>query len=276
MKTLYLECARGAAGDMLTAALLELMPDKEVAVAELNAIGIPNVVYSYETVTRCGIRGTHMSVKVNGMEESESMHDHHHDHGHGHDHNHDHDHGAHHHHTDLHGIEHIVRDHLDLPEMVKEDVLAVYGMIAEAESHVHGVPVTGIHFHEVGTMDALADISAVCLLLHKLAPEQVIASPVCVGSGHVQCAHGILPVPTPATAYLLQGIPAYSGDIKKELCTPTGAALLKRFVSQFGGMPVMTTQAIGYGMGTKKFDTANCIRAFWCETAELCRNLDET
>ena len=85
MKTLYLECAMGAAGDMLTAALLELMPDKEVAVAELNAIGIPNVVYSYETVTRCGIRGTHMSVKANGMEESESMHDHHHDHGHGHD-----------------------------------------------------------------------------------------------------------------------------------------------------------------------------------------------
>lgn len=265
MKTLYLECAMGAAGDMLAAALLELMPDKDVAVAELNAIGIPNVVYSYETVTRCGIRGTHMSVKVNGAEESETMHDHH-----------DHDHGEHHHHTGLHGIEHIVQDHLDLPEMVKEDVLAVYGMIAEAESHAHGVPVTEIHFHEVGTMDALADISAVCLLLHKLAPEQVIASPVCVGSGQVQCAHGILPVPTPATAYLLQGIPAYSGDIKKELCTPTGAALLKRFVSRFGGMPVMTTQAIGYGMGTKKFDAANCIRAFWCETAELCRNLDET
>lgn len=174
------------------------------------------------------------------------------------------------------GYEDIVQDHLDLPEMVKEDVLAVYGMIAEAESHAHGVPVTEIHFHEVGTMDALADISAVCLLLHKLVPEQVIASPVCVGSGQVQCAHGILPVPTPATAYLLQGIPAYSGDIKKELCTPTGAALLKRFVSRFGGMPVMTTQAIGYGMGTKKFDAANCIRAFWCETAELCRNLDET
>ena len=278
MKTLYLECAMGAAGDMLTAALLELMPDKDAAVVELNAIGIPSVVYDYETVTRCGIRGTHMSVKVNGMEESESMHDHHHDHGHGHghDHNHDHDHGAHHHHTDLHGIEHIVRDHLTLSEKVKEDVLAVYSMIAEAESHAHGVPVTEIHFHEVGTMDALADVSAVCLLLHKLAPEQIIASPVCVGSGQVRCAHGILPVPTPATAYLLQGIPAYSGTIKAELCTPTGAALLKHFVSRFGGMPVMTTQAIGYGMGTKKFDAANCIRAFWCETAELCRNLDET
>ena len=174
MKTLYLNCGVGAAGDMLTAALLELMPDKAGAIAELNAIGIPNVVYGYETVTRCGIRGTHMSVKVNGVEESEAMHDHHHDH----EHHHDHDHGEHHHHhTGLHGIEHIVRDHLNLPETVKEDVLAVYGMIAEAESHAHGVPVTEIHFHEVGTMDALADVSAVCLLLHKLAPEQIVASP---------------------------------------------------------------------------------------------------
>ena len=271
MKTLYLECAMGAAGDMLTAALLELMPDKDVAVAELNAIGIPNVVYSYETVTRCGIRGTHMSVKVNGAEESETMHDHH-----------DHDHGEHHHHTGLHGIEHIVQDHLDLPEMVKEDVLAVYGMIAEAESHAHGVPVTEIHFHEVGTMDALADIAAVCLLLHRLGPEQIIASPVCTGSGQVRCAHGLLPVPAPATALLLQGVPVYSGTIRAELCTPTGAALLKHFVTRFGEMPVMTVNTVGYGMGTKEFDTANCLRAFWGETEntdnqvwELNCNLDD-
>ena len=265
MKTLYLDCGMGAAGDMLTAALLELMPDKAGALAELNAIGIPGVVYGYETVTRCGIQGTHMSVKVNGVEESETMHDHHHDHDHDHAHHHDHAHG-HHHHTGLHGIAHIVEDHLNLPEAVKADVLAVYGMIAEAESHAHGVPVTEIHFHEVGTMDALADISAVCLLLHKLAPQQILASPVCMGSGQVRCAHGILPVPTPATAYLLQGIPSYEGAIPTELCTPTGAALLKHFVSRFGDMPVMTTQAIGYGMGTKEFAAANCLRAFWGDT----------
>ena len=269
MKTLYLDCAMGAAGDMLTAALLELMPDRDAALAELNAIGIPGVVYGYETVTRCGIQGTHMSVKVNGVEESETMHDR----GHG---------EHHHHHTGLHGIGHIVRDHLNLPEQVKEDVLAVYGLLAEAESHAHGVPVTDIHFHEVGTMDALADVSAVCLLLHRLAPEQIIASPVCTGSGQVRCAHGILPVPTPATAYLLQGIPAYSGTIKTELCTPTGAALLKYFAVRFEKMPVMTTRAVGYGMGTKKFEAANCLRAFWGETeaedgevAELSCNLDD-
>ena len=229
MKTLYLNCGVGAAGDMLTAALLELMPDKAGAIAELNAIGIPNVVYGYETVTRCGIRGTHMSVKVNGVEESEAMHDHHHDHEHHHDHDHG-EHHHHHHHTGLHGIEHIVRDHLNLPETVKEDVLAVYGMIAEAESHAHGVPVTEIHFHEVGTMDALADVSAVCLLLHKLAPEQIVASPVCMGSGQVRCAHGILPVPTPGLSaaryprvqrrYQNGAVYAYRCGAAEALCLP--------------------------------------------------------
>ena len=113
-----------------------------------------------------------------------------------------------------------MRDHLDLPEAVKDDVLAVYGLIAEAESHAHGVPVTDIHFHEIGAMDALADVSAVCLLLHQLAPEQIVASLVCVGGGQVRCAHGVLPVPTPATAYLLQGIPAYGGPIQTELPPP--------------------------------------------------------
>ncbi len=273
MKTLYLDCGMGAAGDMLTAALLELLPDKDAALTELNAIGIPGVVYGYEPVTRCGILGTHVTVRVDGREESEHMHDHRHDHDHHHDHEHEvhhHDHEGHHHHhhTGMHAIEHIVRDHLALPEKVKDNVLSVYGMIAEAESRAHGVPVEDIHLHEVGTMDALADVAAVCLLLHKLAPDKIAASPVCTGGGQVRCAHGILPVPAPATAYLLRGIPIYEGKIRTELCTPTGAALLRYFVGAFGDMPVLKTERIGYGMGTKEFDAANCVRAFWGETAE--------
>lgn len=315
MKTLYLECGMGAAGDMLTAALLELMPDPEAAVAELNGLGIPGVQFSKEAVSKCGIGGTHMTVKVHGEEESEEMfhhhhehhdhlhehehddesacHEHHHDHEHiheGHEHHHDHthehshehthghthehahEHGddghTHHHHSSLHDIEHIVCGHLNIPDQVKQDVMAVYGLIAEAESHAHGVPVTEIHFHEVGTMDAIADITAVCLLMNKIAPDQVIVSPVHVGSGHVHCAHGILPVPAPATAYILNGVPMYGGAVKGELCTPTGAALLKHFATRFGDMPVMRTEAIGYGMGKKDFEQANCIRAMLGETED--------
>ncbi len=261
MKTLYLDCGMGAAGDMLTAALLELLPDQEGFIEEMNALGIPEVNITKEASVKCGISGTHISVTVGGIEEVTDIpheHGHHHEHEHHHKHEHDHEHEHEHaedhahHHSGMHEIAHII-EHLKLSAKVKADVLAVYSLIAEAESHVHGVPMTDIHFHEVGTMDAIADITAVCLLMDRLAPQQVIVSPVHVGSGHVKCAHGILPVPAPATAYILKDVPIYGGGVKGELCTPTGAALLKYFATDFGSMPVMKTQAIGYGMGKKDF-----------------------
>lgn len=292
MKTLYLDCGMGAAGDMLTAALLELLPDPDAFVAELNALGIPGVAFIREPSTKCGITGTHMAVKVNGAEEDVSS-EHHHDHEHSHDHEHEHAHehphdhsheheGGHtHHHSGMHDIAQIVAG-LHLPEAVRQDVMAVYDLIAQAESRAHGVPVKEIHFHEVGTMDAVADITAVCLLMHRIRPEQVVVSPIHVGSGHVHCAHGILPVPAPATADILRGVPIYGGGVKGELCTPTGAALLKHFATDFGPMPVMRTSAIGYGMGKKDFTAANCVRALLGETdgqtdlvCELSCNVDD-
>lgn len=266
MKTLYLDCGMGAAGDMLTAALFELLPDREAFLRDLEAAGIPGVRFQPEPMEKCGITGTHMGVTVNGEEEESldaRLHAHHHEEAHCHDHGH-----GHHHHSGLHGIGHIVMGHLQVSQKVKEDVMAVYGLIAEAESHAHGVPVSEIHFHEVGTLDAVADITAVCMLMERLAPDQVIASPVHVGSGHVHCAHGILPVPAPATAYILKDVPIYGGQIEGELCTPTGAALLKHFATGFGSMPVMKTEAIGYGMGKKDFPAANCLRAFLGETED--------
>ena len=388
MKTLYLECNMGAAGDMLMAALLELHPDRAGFLERFEKLGIPGVKVTAEPAVKCGITGTHVSVVINGEEEesldewhahlhghehghddhscaehehghddhscaehehgqhdhsyaelghshddyicTEHKHDHddhnhaehehgHHDHNHTdhdhshHDHNHsdhhhnhdehdhaghkdghhdhhgqhhhshtDHDHAhGHHHHTGLHEIEHMI-GHLDLPDQVRKDVLAVYGLIAEAESHAHGMPVDQIHFHEVGTMDAVADITGVCMLIHELAPDQVVASPVHVGCGQVRCAHGILPVPAPATAYILKDVPVYGGEIRGELCTPTGAALLKHFSAKFGSMPVMKISKIGYGMGKKEFERANCVRAMLGETedskdgaSELCCNLDD-
>ncbi|MBP5383909.1 MAG: nickel pincer cofactor biosynthesis protein LarC, partial [Lachnospiraceae bacterium] len=214
-------------------------------------------------------------------------HDHHHDakgheHHHGTEHTHHHE-GEHtHHHGTMHEIEHLVADHLQLDRDVAEDVLAVYKLIAEAESRVHGVPVSDIHFHEVGTMDALADITTVCLLMKELAVDEVVVSPVHVGSGQVQCAHGILPVPAPATADILRDVPTYGGSISGELCTPTGAALLKHFAARFGEMPLMRVGAIGYGMGKKDFPAANCVRAMLGETQgqtdavwELSCNVDD-
>lgn len=285
MKTLYIDCGMGAAGDMLTAALLELFEEKEAVVEELNSLGIPTVTYKSETVAKCGIMGTHMHVSIDGVEEGESHHhEHHHEHDHEHHHeHHDHDHDHHHAHvhTSLHDVEHII-GHLAVSEKVKEHALAVYTLIAEAESHAHGKPISEIHFHEVGTMDAIADVVAVCYLLEKLAPEQIIASPVHVGSGHVHCAHGVLPVPAPATAFILKDVPIYGGKIQSELCTPTGAAILKHFVTVFGDMPVLNTKAIGYGMGKKDFEVANCVRVMIGDTkeqgdyvVELACNLDD-
>ena len=250
MKTLYIDCGMGAAGDMLTAALLELLPDREGFLKKMNGLGIPGVTIAAERSTKCGINGTHIRVAVHGTEETEHMHDQHH-----------------HHHGSMSDIRSIV-SRLRIPTTVKLDILAVYEEIAQAESHVHGVPVEQIHFHEVGTMDAIADITAVCLLIHELKLDQILASAVHVGSGQVRCAHGILPVPAPATAHILQNIPIYGGSIKGELCTPTGAALLKHFVTEFGDMPAMKVKTIGYGMGKKDFERANCVRVLLGETRE--------
>lgn len=253
MKTLYLDCGMGAAGDMLSAALLELFPEPQALLDRLNGAGLPGVTFQRETVEKCGICGTHLTVLIDGQEEDGAMHEHD---------------GTAHRHNGLREIEHIVSGHLSLEQPVKDDILAVFRLLAEAESHVHGTAVEEIHFHEIGTMDAVADITAACLLLHTLAPEEIVASPVHVGTGTVRCAHGVLPVPAPATAYLLRDVPIYGGDIPSELCTPTGAALLKHFVTRFGNLPAMRPAQIGYGMGKKDFERANCVRAILGEAEE--------
>lgn len=348
MKILYLDLGMGAAGDMLTAALLDAMDEKEKeeAIKDLSALNIPDVRFDVERSVKCGITGTHVSVKVHGTDEGEGLHeDHHghhhehddfheHDHEHQHEHDdfhehdhthqhahdgfHEHDHGHHHGHNDFHehghghyhehedylehdhghqherddfhehghghqnghddfhehGHDHehhhshsslekinSIVDSLNVSDSVKSDVRSIYKIIATAEGHVHNKPITDIHFHEVGTMDAIADITAACILIRRIGADKIIASPIHVGSGQVRCAHGILPVPAPATAFILKGIPMYSTDIKGELCTPTGAAILKYFVNEYRSMPSMTSDNIGYGMGFKDFERANCVRA---------------
>ena len=284
MKTLYLDCGMGAAGDMLTAALLELLPEPKAFLQELNALGIPGVVTTAVRTEKCGICGTQLSVTVNGAEEeSEDVplaHTHACSHVHEHDHEHAHEHP--HSHTGMADIRARIAA-LPVPQRVRDNILAVYGRLAAAESEAHGRPVDQIHFHEVGTMDALADITAVCLLLERLAPEQIIVSPVHVGSGHVRCAHGILPVPAPATAILLRGVPIYGGHIAGELCTPTGAALLTQFAASLRRYAAHARRTHRLWHGPQRdFSAANCVRALLGETEdsaedvlELACNLDD-
>lgn len=274
MNTLYLQCNMGAAGDMLTAALYELLPNREEFLHTLNHMGLPGVEFHAVPAQSCGLSGTHMDVVVHGEREEsvdhhhnhDNDHDHHHHHDHEHEHGHEHHH-HHHHHTTLHDVEHLI-GHLNLPAPVLEQARAVYHRLAQAESKAHGVEVDLVHFHEVGALDAVADVAAACYALYLLHPDEVVVSPVHVGSGMVHCAHGIVPVPAPATAHLLEGVPCYGGDIQGELCTPTGAALLTTFATRFGPMPPMVLEHTGYGMGKKEFPAANCVRAMLGHTQE--------
>lgn len=262
MRTLYIDCSMGCAGDMLTAALLELHPDKDDFLSRMNAALGGKAVLSASPDSKCGLRGTHVTVLINGDEEGEATR-------------------HHHEHTSISEILSFI-DSVPLEVKVREDAKKVYSLIAEAESRVHGHPMENVHFHEVGSLDALADVLSVCALMHELAPERILASEVNVGSGTVRCAHGVLPVPAPATELILRGVPIYSGQIRSELCTPTGAALLKFFVLKFGAMPTMQVENVGCGTGKKNFECANVVRAFIGETAndgeeiiELACNLDD-
>lgn len=252
MKIMYIDCGMGCAGDMLMAALLELHPDRAAFLERINAALAGKAEIRTESVEKCGIKCTSARVITSCGEEA------HHDGTHAH-----HDHGHVHHHGHSHAsVKDIMAfiDSVQLEERVKEHAREVYKLLAQAEGSVHGKDMDNIHFHEVGSLDALADVLSVCALVCELAPERIIASPVNVGSGTVKCAHGVLPVPAPATELLLRGVPIYSGDVKAELCTPTGAALLKHFVDDYGRMPLMRVRDVGYGAGTKDFETVNVVR----------------
>lgn len=284
MRSLYLECNMGAAGDMLCAALYELLDDKETFLCKMNAL-LPGVVVTPVPDEKCNIRGTRFLVTVHGQEETcgDDPSSHAHEHPHMHDDTHVHSEHVHHHehshqdaeehahthaHSSLSDIRQIIDD-MDIPQSVRDNAHAVYALLADAESAAHGKEVELVHFHEVGALDAVADIVGFCLLVDMLKIVEIIASPVHVGSGKVRTAHGVLPVPAPATAKLLLGIPAYSDGTEGELCTPTGAALLKHFAKEFRPMPAMTAQRIGYGMGKKDFSAANCVRAFLFDQHEF-------
>ena len=266
MKIIHLDLGMGAAGDMLMAALYELLPEdgRESFIEKMNSLGLCGVRVNAQKCNRCGITGTHMEVTVDGISENEHEQDHDHDHHHDH----------HHHHTGMDDIQNIIEG-MNVSGSVKSNVLGVYGIIAEAESRAHDTEVSLVHFHEVGAMDAIADITGVCLLMDILSPDEVTSTPVCTGYGKVKCAHGMLPVPAPATANILTGIPVYASDIEGELCTPTGAALVSFFTDRFCNMPVIRPERFGYGMGKREYECLNCVRAIIGESDEVRERVSE-
>ncbi len=276
MRIAYLDCFSGISGDMFLGALLDAGVPFELfqkTVADLNV----GATLELSRVSRAGISASKLDVIVNGEKDmpreefwasrelSERGHDHSHadEGGHAHEHKHA---GEHRHGRHLSEILTIIAN-APISEGAKRTANAIFQALGAAEARIHNIDIEKIHFHEVGAADAIVDIVCASVGAEALGVDQFVASPLNVGGGTVQCAHGVLPVPAPATLELLKGVPIYSGEIQKELVTPTGAAIVKVLVSSFGPRPAMTTDRIGYGAGARDFaGNANVLRITVGET----------
>jgi pyridinium-3,5-bisthiocarboxylic acid mononucleotide nickel chelatase len=252
MRTLHFDCFAGISGDMALGAFVDLEVDANRLVEELRKLGIGGWDLSFRREDRCGIGGTRAIVTL----------PHHH-----HDHDHDHYHGGHSH-TTWREIRTLIEGST-LEDPVKTRALDIFSRIAVAESQVHGVPVEDVGFHEVGAVDSIIDIVGVAVCLDILKPDRITASEIELGGGTVTCAHGILPVPAPATLILCAGLPVKTGGFQKEMTTPTGAAILASCVDEFVGTASFREIKSAYGVGSRKLDKPNVLRVSWREEDTL-------
>ncbi|WCK54437.1 nickel pincer cofactor biosynthesis protein LarC [Aneurinibacillus sp. Ricciae_BoGa-3] len=271
MPSLYLDCISGIAGDMALAALIDLGADPAYIIRHLRELPLDDFTFEIEEVNKLGITSKKLKLCFGQQQQTEHTHSgHHHDPDHHHEHNHHHhvesadEHTHHHEHREASAILHMI-EHSNLPERVKDRSLAIFREIALAEGKIHGISTDEVHFHEVGAMDSIIDIIGVCLALESLDIEDIYASHVPTGSGFVRMAHGLYPIPAPATAQLLKGIPLAELNVKGELTTPTGAGILKALVKEFGTLGSATILHIGYGAGDKEFGHPNVLRALLVE-----------
>lgn len=278
---LYLNASSGVSGDMFAGALIDAGACLDSVRNHVSLLNLDGVRIDARRVSRKGLSGTKFDVldprtgkdvdapieNPCGEAHYHNGGDHRHEHVHHqpHAHRHDHHHG---HHRGLPEILEIIRNSR-LPGPVKEDATAVFELLATAEAKVHGVDPKSVHFHEVGALDCIVDIVAGASAFHQLGVDEAWCSPIHVGSGTVRCAHGVLPVPAPATLELLRGMTAYSTDIQGELATPTGVALIKHFCNGFMPMPPLIVDRIGYGAGSKDFGIPNFLRATIGRRSEL-------
>ncbi|GAA4726034.1 nickel pincer cofactor biosynthesis protein LarC [Brevibacillus fulvus] len=263
MNVLYLDCQSGISGDMTLSALLDLGADANYITEQLRALPIDPFRLELQDVNKSGIMAKQLTIRFEDTPDCAAQHhahDHHHHHHH-HHHSHDHEHSHHHHpHRRASSIIAMI-EQSDLPSRVKQRSKAIFEVIAQAEGKIHGIAAQDVHFHEVGAMDSIIDIIGSCLALEDLQIDQIICSPVPTGHGKVRMAHGLYPIPAPATAELLTGVPLLAFDVEGELTTPTGAGFVKALASEFGPMPALTMKKIGYGAGKKHFAHPNVLRA---------------
>ncbi|EKN62506.1 hypothetical protein BABA_25826 [Neobacillus bataviensis LMG 21833] len=283
MKTLYFDCFSGISGDMVIGALIDAGADPNLLVDELKKLQIEDEYeLKWKKVIKNGITSTKFDVLLlnksihiqshdhNHDQSHDHNHDHNHDynhdhnhaHGHSHDHEHNHDHSHshnhdhdHHHHHDHRAYKDIVEliEGAGLDETVKETALKIFKRIGEAEGHIHGIPLEKVHFHEVGAVDSIIDIIGAAILIHQLEIDAIKSSPIPVGTGRIHIDHGIYPVPAPATLEILKGVPIDQSDIRAELTTPTGAAIVAVLAEEYCSIPSLKVTSIGYGAGTKTF-----------------------
>jgi pyridinium-3,5-bisthiocarboxylic acid mononucleotide nickel chelatase len=265
MRIAYLDCFAGISGDMLLGALLDAGVDRKILHEATAALNL-NASLKIEKVDRSGISSTKVHI-YEGDHLAEAPHTREHRHTHepqpqpSHTHNHTHG-------RSLAAIRDLINAATLAPE-VKATAIETFELLGASEARIHNVPIEKIHFHEVGAVDAIVDIVAACGGIHALAIDRWHSSPLNVGSGMVDCAHGRFPVPAPATADLLRGLPTYSAHIEKELVTPTGAALIRTLAPTFGPQPAMRVQQIGYGAGSRNpKDFPNALRLSIGETAD--------
>ncbi|HEV2882140.1 MAG TPA: nickel pincer cofactor biosynthesis protein LarC [Pyrinomonadaceae bacterium] len=240
MRTLYFDCFAGASGDMILGALVAAGADARALQEQLALLDVAGFEISFETVDRSGISATHAVVRT----ADEKQHRH------------------------LSAILKIIADSR-LSDAIKTRASRIFARLGEAEARVHNVPVEQIHFHEVGALDAIVDVVGACVGFELLGIERFVSSPLHVGSGTVEMAHGRFPVPPPAVVELLRDAPVYATDIKGELVTPTGAAVISTVCAEFGALPRMRVAASGYGAGTRQYkDFPNVLRVMIGETNE--------
>lgn len=266
MKLLYLDCQSGISGDMTLSALIDLGADINYIREHLKKLPIDPFSLNIKIVDKKGISSKQLDLRfdVTDSEEQTQSLSHTHDNTHGHSYNQDHSHDYGHHshsHRKASSILQMI-ENSELPFRVKERSLAVFRVIAEAEGKIHGMDPEEVHFHEVGAMDSIIDVIGVCLALENLNIDKIVASPVPTGHGKIMIAHGLYPIPAPATAEILIGVPLADFHVKGELTTPTGAGFIKALVDEYGNMPPLAIEKIGYGAGKKDFEHPNVLRVF--------------